>query len=154
MAEFRIAVGVDGSDESYSALRWALEEARRQGADTTVRAVHVQPVMYMAGLLGEAITPRVDEEADERGRQMLAAIRQRAVDDGFGDVSMDVEQVIGHVTQVLLRTSKDADMLVVGSRGEGGFVGLVLGSVPQSLAGHCSCPLVIVPLSRARSAGS
>jgi nucleotide-binding universal stress UspA family protein len=135
-----IVVGVDGSSCAREALRFALEEARlRNEALRVVTAWHVPPMAYSGGFAPIVDSREYEEYAETVGRQALAALREES--DG-----VDVECVTkeGQAAQVLLEQAQGADLLVVGSRGRGGFVGLLLGSVSQQVAHHASCPVVIV----------
>ena len=141
-----IIVGVDGSAESLEALRWALEEARVRS--TTVRAVHVwqYPATMVIGdpfLGGPEVDPLLIEpsELPHLAKAHLAEIvRDAALDPD----AVEQQAVQGHPAESLLEASKDAELLVVGSRGHGGFAGLLLGSVSQACAQHARCPVVIV----------
>lgn len=138
-----IVVGIDGSPGSLRALRFALEEARRRGAK--VRAVevwHVPAAIYGGGGLAP-IVPELDEF--ERGAAARLEQALAAVGGEIGDV--EIEQVVreGQPAEVLVEEARDAELLVVGSRGLGGFRGLMLGSVGQQCAHHARCPVVIVP---------
>jgi nucleotide-binding universal stress UspA family protein len=143
-----IVVGVDGSEESRAALRWALEEARLR--HTHVRAVHawelplslIPPQPY----LGEPVVtePLVDvDEFRKRAEQLLDHVVHHVAGD-TGDVHVEQDVRDGHPSDVLVKASENADLLVVGSRGRGGFAGLLLGSVSQACAHHASCPVVII----------
>jgi len=145
MSGRRIIVGVDGSKASSAALQWALDEARDRGSDTQVHLVHVTPLEYVSALTGEAIAPRDDPAAEERGRRLLGDLARRVAADGFGDVPVTTQQLTGQIAQSLLGASQDADMLVLGSRGHGGFTGLVLGSVTLACVGYARCPVIVVP---------
>ena len=143
-----IVVGVDGSDESRAALRWALDEGRLRGA--RVRAIYAWPFPPMATSWGYVGPAEIDldalqREADERLDSVIAEAKSEGV---------DVEQaaVQGSAAQVLVEAAADADLLVVGSRGHGGFAGLLLGSVSQQCAHHAPCPVVIVRGGAAPSA--
>jgi nucleotide-binding universal stress UspA family protein len=135
-----IVVGVDGSTCARDALRFALDEARlRNGALRVVTAWHVPPMAYSGGF-APVVDPREYEEyAETVGRQALAALREERE-------GVDVQCVTkeGQAARVLLEQSQGADLLVVGSRGHGGFAGLLLGSVGQQVAHHAACPVVIV----------
>jgi nucleotide-binding universal stress UspA family protein len=120
-----IIVGVDGSDESKAALRWAVEEAKLHGAD--VRVIHAEH--HYAG-------------EEERVRWLDGVVRE-AVGESPG-VKIDQSIVDGGPAEVLVKESADAVMLVLGSRGHGGFAGLLLGSVSQQCAHHAGCPVAIV----------
>jgi len=142
-----IVVGVDGSESARAALRFALEEGRLRGA--TVRAVaawHVPPAAY-GGALAPPDPGFVNELEPEARRALERALEQA----GAPPADVEVETVVreGAPARVLLDEAADADLLVVGSRGLGGFRGLLLGSVSQQCAHHAPCPLVIVPHARA-----
>jgi len=136
-----IVVGVDGSEASRAALRWALEEARLRGAK--LRAVYAWIAPQIGGR-GYIPPELLDPELLRRtAQERLDAL----VSDVAGDSSgAELEAVVGQGTaaKVLLDAACDAELLVVGSRGHGGFAGLLLGSVSQHCAHHSSCPVVIV----------
>ena len=139
----RIVVGVDGSDQSRAALAWAYDEAAHHGAALTVLTTWAPPTMPMTppyGSLpeaGYADQPRLEALAllDRFTAELVP--RTPAV-----DVSTSVEE--GHPAKVLIERSHEADLLVVGSRGHGGFAGMLLGSVSQHLVAHAHCPVVVV----------
>jgi nucleotide-binding universal stress UspA family protein len=106
-----------------------------------VQAVHAWDVPYSLSFAAAA----VDWPAFERAARQLL---DQAVDAALGDTTdVPVERVLasGSAADVLLGTAKDADLVVVGSRGVGGFRGLLLGSVGQQVTHHASCPVVVVP---------
>jgi len=139
-----IVVGIDGSDGSERALEWAAAEARTRNASLKlVTAWHLSPAMYSgigwAGLDAEVIKGLrevAEQQLDETWKQHAKSL------DG-----LDVERIVSEdaAAQALLDAAKGADLLVVGTRGHGGFTGLLLGSVSQQCAHHSPCPLVIVP---------
>jgi nucleotide-binding universal stress UspA family protein len=135
-----IVVGVDGSSCAHEALRFALEEARlRNETLRVVTAWHVLPMAYSGGF-APIVDPREYEEyAETVGEQALAALREES--EGV-EVQCVTKQ--GQAAQVLAEQAQGADLLVVGSRGHGGFAGLLLGSVSQQVAHHAECPVVIV----------
>jgi nucleotide-binding universal stress UspA family protein len=138
----RIVVGVDGSAGSVRALRFALDEAKARGADVkAVAAWHVPSMVYEASAtmapLDLASYPEFAQVGLERGLEQAAAARSGV------EVSSAVHK--GQPADVLCAEAQGADLLVVGSRGLGGFRGLMLGSVSQQCAQHASCPVVIVP---------
>ncbi len=143
MAVERIVVGIDGSQASRQALRWALVEAGVRGA--AVEAVHVwrYPVWTYSPVI---MTPPVFAHDDlvAEARQVL----DEAVDEVLsGDQRPPtVERLVleGAAVEQLVKHSDGADRLVVGHRGRGGFAGLLLGSVAQQCAAHADCPVVIV----------
>jgi nucleotide-binding universal stress UspA family protein len=136
-----IVVGVDGSDESKEALRWAIHEAHLRQA--TVRAVHVWT--YPLIFAGEYVP------ADMIDANALREAAKKALDETVAEVAGDtpdayIERVVEHgaVAHVLVEAAKEADLLVVGSRGHGGFTGALLGSISQQCAHHAPCAVVIV----------
>ncbi|MGV9728136.1 universal stress protein [Streptomyces albogriseolus] len=138
----RIVVGVDGSPSSREALRWAARQAALTGG--TVRALTSWDYPQYHGALGWLPPSSGDEEALEtRAREDLT----RCVEETLGarppaDVRTEVHY--GTPAGVLLRAARDASLLVVGSRGLGGFAGLLLGSVAQHCVQHAACPVVVV----------
>lgn len=137
-----IVVGVDGSDESKEALRWAVEEARLRG--DTLHAAHVwsYPYFITPALVPPASTIPISD-VRERAEEMLDAVLDEVLGAAPG-VEVERTVVEGVPAQVLVEAAKDADLLVLGSRGHGGFSGLLLGSVSQQCAHHAECPVVIV----------
>jgi nucleotide-binding universal stress UspA family protein len=134
-----IVVGVDGSKGSADALRWALQEARLRGAK--VRLVHAWAYPEVSTYHQAAHLLRIPfaEEA--------AALLDRMVEEAGAEaegIEIDKEVVEGRAGPILVEAAGRASMLVVGSRGLGGFSGLLLGSVSQQCAHHAPCPLVIV----------
>ena len=140
-----IVVGVDGSQGAKEALRFALQEARRRQA--TLRAVHAWRFGYI-GVTGiEGFSPLYGADLGElrhNAEVFLNATLDDVVSDGNG-VVLEGVVVEGAAARVLVDQSRGADLLVVGSRGHGGFAGLLLGSVSQQCAQHAACPVVIVP---------
>ncbi len=132
----RIVVGVDGSPESVLALKWAQTLAR--SLDATITAVTAWKIETV---FGSYIVP--DWDPDESAQQIL----KDAVQEAFGDSAPDGLNgvcVRGRPAQVLMEYSKSAKMLIVGSRGHGGFTGMLLGSVSSACAEHASCPVLVV----------
>jgi nucleotide-binding universal stress UspA family protein len=135
-----IVVGVDGSEEAKAALRWALEEARLRGA--ALRVVHGWWA-YPALVPGSPIT---SDDWDGLRREAQGFVK-RFVAETIGepeDVEISAVAPHGTAAPVLVEAAREAELLVVGSRGHGGFAGLLLGSVSQQCAHHAPCPLVIV----------
>ncbi|WP_317440852.1 universal stress protein [Streptomyces collinus] len=137
-SERRVVVGVDGSQSSYEALRWAVRYAGL--VDGTVDAV---AVWELPGLYGWS-APAVDMDVDEDEARLK--MRQELIDVLGADTAGPVRThlVHGNPTDVLLRAAEGAEALVVGSRGRGGFARALLGSVSQHVSQHASCPVVIV----------
>ena len=138
----RIVVGVDGSKSSEEALRWARFMAGVTGSPiTAVAAWHeATGAAGMAAIAGAAL-PADRDPAAETAR-MLADTLGAVLGDGSGDVETSVRE--GSAAKVLLEASDGARMLVVGSRGHGGFTGLLLGSVSTACAEHASCPVLVI----------
>ena len=152
----RIVVGVDGSEGGQAALRFALEEARLRGA--ALHVVHAWKLPLYEGVPGAFVlagplepTPPLDEV-----RQALQDAAERVVEDALRDVAGDGaadlevhrEVVEAAPARALIAFAEGADLLVVGSRGRGGFLGLRLGSVSSQCTHHAPCPVVIVPHTR------
>lgn len=136
----RIVVGVDGSAGADAALRWAVDEAGRRGAELEVFHVWWFP---MAAYVPGTASSQVDV-ADMR-RQALEVIDAAVARVGAGDVTIKRRVREGSVADVLTKAADDADLLVVGSRGRGGFPGLRLGSTSYSVTSHSPCPVVVIP---------
>ncbi|MEV5732758.1 universal stress protein [Streptomyces sp. NPDC052292] len=134
----RVVVGVDGSRSSYEALRWAVRYAGLVGASVDAVAVWELPGLY--GWSGPAVDMDVDE--DEARQKMSRELTDVLGDDAAGSVRTHL--VHGNATDVLLRAAEGAEVLVVGSRGRGGFARALLGSVSQHVSQHADCPVVIV----------
>ena len=135
----RVVVGVDASEESKKALRWAADYARFIGA--RLEAVHAwHPAEEHAWL--QTMPPPASPT--EIAREELA----RVVDEVIGGpgATVDVQTMVieGHAAKVLVQTAEAATLLVVGNRGFGGFDGLLLGSISQQCAAHAPCSVVIV----------
>lgn len=131
----RVIVGVDGSDNSRLALQWAAFLAAPLGA--RLEAVGAWQV---PATIGPAVA-QWDPEAE-----MLTAVRD-SVRAAFGaepPLPVDISVREGGAAHVLLEASKGGRLLVVGSRGHGGFAGLLLGSVSASVAEHAKCPVLVV----------
>lgn len=134
----RIVVGVDGSEAAERALRWALAQARVTGAVVeAVQAWHL-PVGY-----GVPMVVPADEDVAAATEQSLAETVDRVIA-AYPGVRVDQQVLPGHAAMVLLEQARDAELLVVGSHGHGGFVGALLGSVSQHCIQHATCPVVVV----------
>jgi nucleotide-binding universal stress UspA family protein len=135
----KIVVGVDGSESSKCALRWALKQAALSGA--TVHAVTSWEFPAFYSWEGGPMPP---DDFEQTARQTL----DDTVDEIEHEISPSTpikrELVHGHAAQALVDAAADAELLVVGSRGHGSFYGALLGSVSQRCAQHARCPVVIV----------
>jgi len=137
-----VVVGVDGSPASALAMAWAARYAKAMGA--TVRAVLAWHYPAQVGSAPVGVAPAV---VTAKVEQASRAELDKAVAATFGDppvVEVERKVVYGHPSQVLIDESKDADLLVVGSRGHGGFTGMMLGSVSTHCVIHAACPVTVV----------
>ena len=137
-----IVVGVDGSEQGEGALRWAAEEAARRGVPLNIATAYTIPVFAASSM--DAGYATLDDEAIREGAEEVAREARESVDLPGLEVRTLVES--GDAAGVLLDFSAQADLVVVGSRGRGGFVGRLLGSVSSALPAHAKCPTVVVPL--------
>ena len=134
----QIVVGVDGSESSKEALRWAAKLAPSLGATIHAISAWEYPVVFsMEGVLPSSWQP--DATAKEVLHDTLEAVFAKNLPEGL---KSSISQ--GHPTFVLLDASTGAEMLIVGSRGMGGFKGLLLGSVSSACAEHAKCPVLVV----------
>ncbi len=142
-ADRAVLVGVDGSDAGRRALRWAFEEARLRGL--RLRAIGVVQLHLVA--LSVPGYPYADETYIN---ELVAATRDELAKEvalvgaDFPGVEADVEAVLGTPAETLVEASEGAELLVVGSRGRGGFSGLLLGSVSQQVVSHAHVPVLVV----------
>ncbi len=144
-----IVVGVDGSDQGNCALVWAAREAARRRRPLHMVTAYTVPIFAASGLDGGYAT--VDDDVIREGAE---AVLQQAVAKLAGqDLQLDARVESGDAAGVLLEMSETAELLVFGSRGRGGFVGRLLGSVSSALPAHSKCPTVTVPLSCADRLG-
>jgi nucleotide-binding universal stress UspA family protein len=142
-----VIVGIDGSHNSSQALDWAMKEAALRGADLTVITVNSVPMAYWSRQ--PAPLPGDDAKVEEIRHAAQDAVDKAAA--ALGDQqpkSVKVAAVNGFPAQVLIETSRGADLMVVGSRGGGGFGELFLGSICSQVVHHAKCPVVVVPTGR------
>jgi nucleotide-binding universal stress UspA family protein len=143
----RIVVGIDGSHHASRALDWAMGEAALRKADLTVIAVNAVPEGYWTT---RPVTQPGDAERVEEIRKSV----QEAVDkaaDALGDQQPKAVHVValsGFPAKTLIDESEKSDLIVVGSRGAGGFGALFVGSVSSQVVHHAKCPVVVVPTGR------
>jgi nucleotide-binding universal stress UspA family protein len=141
-----VVVGVDGSAGAKAALRWALAEARLR--NLPVRAVHAWPLGYIGG--------NVKGYPYWGGHRAAEDLLERAIADvGTEAEGVEIERQVaqGPAAEVLVQAASPDDLLVVGSRGHGGFTGLLLGSVSQQCVHHAGCPVVVVHSPKSTAAG-
>ncbi len=137
MSDGTIVVGVDGSESSQDALRWAAKQAQLTKAHLRViMSWEIPRYAYMASV-------PVDINWEEDCGNLL----RKTVADALGtspQIDMTTSVIQGHPAPVLVDASKDADLLVVGSRGHGAFTGMLLGSVSEHCVSHAHCPVVVL----------
>jgi nucleotide-binding universal stress UspA family protein len=138
-----IIVGVDGSGHSQRALEWGMKEAALRHVPLTVLTVHQAIRGYSGG-------PAADPQDATRTEEALLAAQAEADKvlaglDGPRPESVTVRAVHGFPAEELVKAGNGADMLVVGSRGAGGFTRVLMGSVADRVAQHAHCPVLIVP---------
>jgi nucleotide-binding universal stress UspA family protein len=131
-----VAVGVDGSAGSKRALRWAVDEARLR--DATLRVIKAWSYI---GQPGGTFDPGYGDDDARRDLQAEVA----SLGDSTAGLELDLVTVCDLPAKGLLDAAADADLLVVGSRGHGGFRGLLLGSVSTHVVHHARCPVTVVP---------
>jgi nucleotide-binding universal stress UspA family protein len=139
MKTLAIIVGADGTESSSAAVDWAAREAHRR--HLTLRIVHA----YDWDRNGARYD--IGNEYIDIARHLAEAVLTDAARRARGvapDIAIEAVALIGHASALLPDAAKDAEVLVVGSRGRGGFAGLLLGSVSQRMATHASCPVVVV----------
>ena len=138
----RVVVGIDGSTGARNALRWAIADARLRGAVLDV--VHAWHPPYLGG--HPYAVPAPDPDLYEgAARQVLHEAVAAEDTHGLAQPVQEILTLAGSAASALLEASKGADLVVVGSRGLGGFGELLLGSVSHQVAHHATCPVVVVP---------
>jgi nucleotide-binding universal stress UspA family protein len=139
----KIVVGIDGSPQSHAALRFAASEARLRGA--SLHLVHAWSVPYVPVSTAPFVVvgglPELERAVAEQGEIVLREATE-AVD--LSGIEVELEVARGNAAHALVQAAAGAELLVVGSRGHGGFTGLLLGSVSQACAHHAPCPVVVV----------
>jgi nucleotide-binding universal stress UspA family protein len=142
----RIVVGIDGSEESAAALRWAVEEAKLR--DARVEAVHAWSYVPMTTAADSGLVPMSWTESTEMidathdAAQRAAEQQVESVLGAGHDVAVALVQ--GDASDALLESAQGADLLVVGNRGRGALKEMLLGSTSGRIADHAPCPVVIV----------
>jgi nucleotide-binding universal stress UspA family protein len=138
----KITVGVDGSASSVRALHWAADEARRRDAALEVVTTWHSPVLATIPAFG--VQPPADQLTEEARKGLIELLRVEGITSEAGLTVLE-RVVEGPAAPVLIDASADAELLVIGSRGRGGFAGLLLGSVSHAVVSHARCPVVVVP---------
>jgi nucleotide-binding universal stress UspA family protein len=138
----KIVVGVDGSDASKNALRWAVEDARARGAEVVALHAYEVPVSAPDAVpVAPVDLPALVAEAHDGAQQFVTGVVEEVVGNS---VTVDVAPIAveDEPAKALIDASRDADLIVVGSHGHG-LSGLFLGSVSLECAQHAACPVVI-----------
>ena len=138
-----IVVGIDASSHSMAALAWAMREAAGHRAPLTVITVEIVAV---SGWGGSQVYPADYELRDKAQKAAEEAVAATAK--SLGEAAPEpvtVQALLGQPAEQLIEAAKDADQLVLGRRGTGGFSRLTLGSISSQVVHHASCPVTIVP---------
>ena len=144
----RIVAGVDGSESSLAALRWAVRQAELTGA--TVEAVIAWRYPVLPVPVGPAPAAVIASADFEKAADKTVTDAIHAVAGSGSNVQVRAQAREGNAAQVLIDAAAGADLLVVGSRGHGGFTEALLGSVSQHCVHHAQCPVVIFRASNGR----
>jgi nucleotide-binding universal stress UspA family protein len=138
-----IVVGVDGSAGARAALEFAAREAAlRQARLRIICAWEIPPAVYAGGF-----APTLDQPTLDAFRAGAETIVREAVASAKGlqpTIECEGRAVQGQPAEVLLQEARDADLIVVGNRGHGGFASLLLGSVSHQVVQHATCPVTVV----------
>lgn len=138
----RIVVGLDGSESAARALRWAAELAHNHGDELFV--VTVFPPPEVVGVPGARWPVERVEETEQRAREQQRRWLSDILGDEYPDLELIAEVRMGRAAEGLLEAAKEAELLVVGARGRGGFTGLLLGSVSMQCVTHSEVPVTVV----------
>jgi nucleotide-binding universal stress UspA family protein len=140
-----IVVGIDGSDHSRRALMWAMRQAAEQQVPLAVLAVRPDPVRPVTGVYWGVRAFPEDTHNPEVARQAIQEMAEQARNEiGETAPQVTVNVVTGDPAEELVKASRDADLVVVGSRGSGGFASLLMGSVSSKVTHHAACPVVVI----------
>ena len=137
-------VGVDGSKESKRAVAWALDEAGAHRDAVVLVHAWQYPAILTMSYAGPTVPVFVRDDVEKLSHELLERVADEARARAPG-VQVSTRLVEGHAGDALADASAGARLLVVGSRGLGGFKGLLMGSVSTACAHHARCPVVIVP---------
>jgi nucleotide-binding universal stress UspA family protein len=140
-----ITVGIDGSDNAHHALIWAMNEAAQRDVPLTVLTVHETIQGYWSG---QPLNYPGDAELVEKARAAAEQAVAEMAKEMDKQPQVSVTAINGFAAQALIDASAGADLVVVGTRGGGGFPLLRLGAVSNQVVQHAKCPIVVVPYER------
>jgi nucleotide-binding universal stress UspA family protein len=138
-----ITVGIDGSESSATALAWAAREANRRGA--LLRVVHAYSIPVYGDFGAGMALPAMDLSAYDDSQKTGAAEQIAPVRAQFPNVEIELKVEVGAPISTVIDCSKDAELVVIGSRGKGALAGLVTGSVAHAVARRAPCAVVLIP---------
>lgn len=141
LARDRVVVGIDGSDQSYAALDAAARQSRRLG-----RGLHLLCAAEVLAVAPHELgwAPGFEDDVIQGSERMLDQAREHVLAQ-HPDLDITTQAMWGSPAGVLIEASKVAAAVVVGSRGRGGWAGLLIGSVSLTVAAHAHCPVVVMP---------
>jgi len=139
-----IVVGVDGSEHSRRALVWAMREAVKHQLPLTVMSIHPPPARPATSIYWGVHSYPENSFDPELARMAVQQFADKVAGELGEAPEMTVSIGTGDAAEELVNASHDADLLVVGSRGEGGFARLLMGSVSSQVVHHAACPVVVV----------
>jgi nucleotide-binding universal stress UspA family protein len=142
----KMVVGVDGSEESKLALRWALDEARLRSTKLVCVHAWTYPTIVDATGLGPPVTLDLHGTLRDDAQSLIDRVLQEV--GGVEGIEVEHAVVEDSPANALCAAADETDLLVVGSRGLGGVSSLLLGSVSQQVIHHARCPVVVVPHHR------
>lgn len=141
-ASKKIIVGVDGSEGSRQALNWAISEAKLRGC--AIEVVHVWNFIPPMDPIGGFIL--IPDKDLQQSAQLVVTNMLNSVSETASSIEISTHVERGSASQILMDRAKTAELLVVGRRGHGGFIGLLIGSTAAQVSHHAQCPVVIVPV--------
>ncbi|MGH9135281.1 MAG: universal stress protein, partial [Ilumatobacteraceae bacterium] len=142
-------VGVDGSEDSQAALQWAVAQAAGRGVEIVALSTWRAPILPSDVIGQPALLMDWGVFETELGRRVDEIVTEVRDEAGASAPSIVPRIVQGRAAHELITASRDAELLVVGSRGKGGVSGAVLGSVSRQCATHSPVPVAVVPLDAA-----
>jgi nucleotide-binding universal stress UspA family protein len=139
----QIVVGVDGSESSRAALHWAYDEAAHHDAALIAVSTWHLPPLPMSPPYGQLPPEGYESQPERDARELLERLTED-LEPRTPEVDVRISISKGNPAKVLIDMSQSADLVVVGSRGHGGFAGMLLGSVSQHVVAHKACPVVVI----------